>query len=496
MSSEPTSFVTQRPQRSKAKGKASALIEEEESTSDIFETEVEVEHPPQGASLKNPPPLPANTATRARAPTKQQLVESNEDLLRRLQLAEERAKQFQEDRDAARQQLSEQQRAPSLQSARSHTSPSPDRGRNANTDQTVPQRSRARDDPPDDPSGDDSSDRSDDYSRKARDHRRQRRQDNPPREHRRRNRLRVDKVPNLTEKLSDGVEPRLSVTTWKYQIEVTYRTYVDYFGSEDERRAYLLNQTEGDARQYIEPQITDPTDPNNQPTALDLVNDLYSFLYNPQTREKARNEYNRLKMQPTDSFWSFYRKFRGLSRAAKITNDDDLMFDLKSKILPRLRAPTTQEYRKARNLDAYVEALQAEDLDYDSRRQQAQEDRQHDRAPSRHPSAGQQHSRSRTPEQTPMPSIENRASSANPRFVSKPKNYTPAPYASKNAEHSSRQDSRPPRQGTPSAGYHRHQTPGINLIDEQEEDLIDFRGENLEDQASDHEHIPRAKDDV
>lgn len=50
----------------------------------------------QGVSLGNPPPLPKNISnSRSRSPTKQQLVERNEDLLRRLEEATQQLEQQQ-----------------------------------------------------------------------------------------------------------------------------------------------------------------------------------------------------------------------------------------------------------------------------------------------------------------------------------------------------------------------------------------------------------------
>ena len=137
---------------------------------------------------------------------------------------------------------------------------------------------------------------------------------------------------------------------WKALIENQFETFHDYFENEKQRRFYVLSQIEGNAREYIGEQIADPIDPQNQKTAMELVDELYTYLYNPQVREEARDAYLDLEMEDYKTFMDFYRLFQGNARTAKITDEDTLMFDLKNKILDRLRAPTALRYDECTKL--------------------------------------------------------------------------------------------------------------------------------------------------
>jgi hypothetical protein len=66
-------------------------------------------------------------------------------------------------------------------------------------------------------------------------------------------------------------------------------------------------------------------------------------------------------MKPGEHFWEFYHKFRTLARKAGMNDQVSLKMDLKDKISSRLRTKLFNEYRTARTLEDYVEAIQTED---------------------------------------------------------------------------------------------------------------------------------------
>lgn len=172
---------------------------------------------------------------------------------------------------------------------------------------------------------------------------------------------RIEKIPNLHPKLSDGVE--YSPKLWEVQVQNALRRYANYFMDEDHKKDWLLNQTEGMARTFLEPAFIEPefNEEGNLVDALDLVDQLVSFLSNPHDKQTARSKYSALQMESRNSFWTFYHEFRTLARTAGINDKSVLKMDLQEKLPPRLRKQLFQEYRKSRSLEEYVEAIQAED---------------------------------------------------------------------------------------------------------------------------------------
>ena len=61
------------------------------------------------------------------------------------------------------------------------------------------------------------------------------------------------------------------------------RRYDQYFVDDDHRKDWLLTQTEGTARTFLEPFFLSPTlnDDGNIADALDLVEQVVKFLTNP-----------------------------------------------------------------------------------------------------------------------------------------------------------------------------------------------------------------------
>ena len=172
---------------------------------------------------------------------------------------------------------------------------------------------------------------------------------------------RIEKIPNLHDKLSDGIEysPRL----WKVQVQNSLSRYKSYFVDDDHRKDWLLAQTEGMARTFLEPSFlsTEVNEDGSPVDALDLIAQLVAFLTNPHEQQTARNNYTALTMGPRETFWEFYQQFRTLARKGGINDKSILKMDLQDKIPSRLRKQLFHEYRKARNLEDYVEAIQAED---------------------------------------------------------------------------------------------------------------------------------------
>ena len=167
---------------------------------------------------------------------------------------------------------------------------------------------------------------------------------------------RIEKIPNLHEKLSDGIE--YSPKLWEVQIQNSLRRYQQYFIDDDHRKDWVLAQTDGMARTFLEPSFLEPQPDED---ALDLVAQVVAFLTNPHESQTARNKYIALDMEEYDSFWPFYHEFRTLAKKSGMRDKEVLKLDLHDKIKSRLRKKLFHEYRKSRTLEEYVEAIQAED---------------------------------------------------------------------------------------------------------------------------------------
>ncbi|KAG9244224.1 hypothetical protein BJ878DRAFT_480382 [Calycina marina] len=95
--------------------------------------------------------------------------------------------------------------------------------------------------------------------------------------------------------------------------------------------------------------------------ALDLVEEVVSFLSNPHEQQTAGDNYHALHMRSGESFWEFYHKFGTLASTARKMDVSILKMDLRDKLLPRLRRQLHSEYKNTRTLKEWVAEFQAED---------------------------------------------------------------------------------------------------------------------------------------
>lgn len=167
---------------------------------------------------------------------------------------------------------------------------------------------------------------------------------------------RIEKIPKLPTRLSDGItyRPRL----WQQQILNHLDWYSRYFLNDEHRKSYILDNTEGMARDFLEPLFLDP-DGNSDP--YDLIDSVCKFLTNPAEKSQARTKFKKLEMEADNTFWEFYHEFRTTATLAGFRDDLTLRTELRDKLLPRLRMKLTQEWRRCDNLTEWVAAIQEED---------------------------------------------------------------------------------------------------------------------------------------
>jgi len=273
--------------------------------------------------------------------------------------------------------------------------------------------------------------------------------------------------------------------------------YNQYFLNDEHKKSYILDNTEGIARDFLEPLFLDP-DGNCDP--YDLIDSVCKFLTNPAEQSLARTEFKKLKMTTNKTFWEFYHVFRTTATLASIRDDLTLRTELKDKLLPRLRMKLTQEWRRCNTLVEWVAAIQEEDAAW------IEEQTLHGTYTVSNKASNRSgtYSNSRTARNDlPVPELS-------PTVM--PKASFDFPVTARGSTTSNPSKDRPntpwrtdnPRQQTPFSARHssappnRQSTPHINevamddALDESYEDAIEYlNADELEEAVS-----PRAKDDA
>lgn len=128
--------------------------------------------------------------------------------------------------------------------------------------------------------------------------------------------------------LTDGVNPIFD--NWKIQLQDKLKVNMDYFLTEEARKAYVFACTGGDAQTHLQPcyseELVDPF--LLAKDMIDYLASIYEDLYKVQN---ARYDYKGLRMRTTKKFTEFQTMFLQLAGQARIS-PDDLMPDLFDKL--------------------------------------------------------------------------------------------------------------------------------------------------------------------
>lgn len=171
---------------------------------------------------------------------------------------------------------------------------------------------------------------------------------------------RLQTIPPLHVRLSDGHQDTITARSWMVLCKRTLIEYDRWFVTEDRKLSWVFQQTEGIARRFLEPSFVRATEDNL--SAVEMVDKVYTFLHNPHDRDQARDEFTALRMSSSEAFWDFYHRFQTVAATAEITDDYDLRCELRNKIVPRLRIAAAGWWDLCRTLQAYVNKLQTLDL--------------------------------------------------------------------------------------------------------------------------------------
>ncbi|ESZ89751.1 hypothetical protein SBOR_9864 [Sclerotinia borealis F-4128] len=167
------------------------------------------------------------------------------------------------------------------------------------------------------------------------------------------------RVPDLATKLSDGQAPGLRVQAWDKMVTHTLRDYHAHFLSDDHRRTWIYNQTEGRSRSTLEPLYLD-----DKYDVYDLIQQVVSVMLDPSAVRTAKIKYNSLVMLPRERFFDFYSKFRDLAAQAEILDDERLRDDLFDKAAYRLTSTSGHEFARSTRVGEYAEVLGNLDVAY------------------------------------------------------------------------------------------------------------------------------------
>ncbi|RAL62738.1 hypothetical protein DID88_004580 [Monilinia fructigena] len=137
------------------------------------------------------------------------------------------------------------------------------------------------------------------------------------------------KPTNLTNKLSNGIEPKASL--WRAMVTDRLELYANTFTNEAQRQAYVVDQTESKAFEHLQALYMQVP----RLTGQQLVNQLADIYRNPAEVDYARSQYDHWVMPNSSTrsnFLEWYREFRLLATQAEITDEQTLMRDLDRKI--------------------------------------------------------------------------------------------------------------------------------------------------------------------
>ncbi|OJD25470.1 hypothetical protein ACJ73_03166 [Blastomyces percursus] len=118
--------------------------------------------------------------------------------------------------------------------------------------------------------------------------------------------------------LTDGKEPKFD--DWYSKMKNRLRANQDRYPTEELRMAYIELRVGGEAADHLRPYLDEQAEEHIS-TAQELFNVLKEIYEDPNKKEKARDDLQRLYLQRDSDFHEFQTKFLRLAREAKIPHD-------------------------------------------------------------------------------------------------------------------------------------------------------------------------------
>lgn len=151
--------------------------------------------------------------------------------------------------------------------------------------------------------------------------------------------------------LTDGKEPKFE--DWAIRMRSKLTANADHFTNEPLRRAYVLSRVEGDAALHLRPRCH-PDAIDRLDTADDILQYLESLYVDPNHRQKAMNEFRRLKFSLKEDFHQFLSKFLRLAAEAKVS-DDRHVDELYDKLPSQMKVATAVDRRRDPSFKVFSE---------------------------------------------------------------------------------------------------------------------------------------------
>ncbi|KAI1002431.1 hypothetical protein K3495_g5770 [Podosphaera aphanis] len=143
---------------------------------------------------------------------------------------------------------------------------------------------------------------------------------------------RIHRVPDLSEKLDDGINPTFDA--WEIMLQGNLDSYACYLTNPIARKTYVFSQTRGTAQSHLTQRMKSDH-PQRFQDDQEMLSWLSGFFRDPNERETARVAYSKCRMSVSENFNQFYSRFSELSSKARIAPEDTLS-DLFHKLSPEL----------------------------------------------------------------------------------------------------------------------------------------------------------------
>jgi hypothetical protein len=113
--------------------------------------------------------------------------------------------------------------------------------------------------------------------------------------------------------LTDGKNPTFN--GWLSKMKNKLKVNANHFADKEAKIAYIQLRTDGEASEHIQPRLKDDAaDPYT--TYAEVLSHLQSIYEDPNCVFNAKNEFKKLFMKSSQSFYKFYTRFLHLFKRA------------------------------------------------------------------------------------------------------------------------------------------------------------------------------------
>ncbi|TQS35726.1 hypothetical protein Golomagni_03846, partial [Golovinomyces magnicellulatus] len=152
---------------------------------------------------------------------------------------------------------------------------------------------------------------------------------------------RLEKVPHLPEEQKLASSTNSDAAMWRHIMKIWMNLYENYFCDDIHRIEYIYKNTNDDAAKFLGSYILNPPPDWSLEDFIEFVSDAFT---DPEKRENATAEFERLTMSPRQLFWDFWKDFRTLAADAEYRDDRFLREQHWSKDLIRLSNAVQTEW--------------------------------------------------------------------------------------------------------------------------------------------------------